>query len=71
MSYRHPHWYATEAIKQCDNPHVHLLLVLLAFSWVPLNFFLAVLLGAIGFAELWIPLVCIQLVGVFLYRWYK
>ena len=70
MSYRHPHWYEGSS-RAPDNPHLHLLLVLLGFSWVPLNFFLAVLLGAIGFAELWIPLVCIQLVGIFLYRWYR
>ena len=71
MSYRHPHWYEIDPLYRGNNPHIQLLEVLLAFSWVPLNFFLAVLLGAIGFAELWIPLVCIQVVGVFLYRWYK
>ena len=71
MSYRHPYWYESEPLYRGNNPHIQLLEFLLVMGIVPLNIFLGVLLSAIGFVEIWIPLVCIELVGVFLYRWYR
>ena len=71
MSYRHPHWYETDPLYRGTNPHIQLLEFLLAMGIVPLNVLLGVLLSAIGFAEIWIPLVCIELVAVFLYKWYR
>ena len=71
MSYRHPHWYEMEPLYRGNSPHIQLLEFLLIIGWLPLNFLLAVLLSSIGFNTLWIPLICIQIVGLFLYRWYR
>ena len=71
MGYRHSHWYDSGTIYSGTNPHIQLLVFVLTILIVPMNFFLAVLLSAVGCSSLWIPLVCIEIVGLFLYRWYK